>query len=90
MPIFLPLDFVDLWAVVLEADFFLWAVEVLSCARAPLPSRANTMASTTTLEVAVGIHRIQCSAICSRPGANKSFTKWIPDRDICRTRPSVQ
>ena len=42
------------------------------------------------LEAAVGIHRIQCSAILSQPDANKSFTKWIPACDICWARASVQ
>ena len=45
---------------------------------------------TEATEAAEGIHRIQCSAIPSRPDANKSFTKWIPACDIYRARASVQ
>jgi hypothetical protein len=42
------------------------------------------------MEAAVGIHRIQCSAIPSKPNRNKLFTKSVPAYDIYRARPSVQ
>ena len=44
---FLLAGFVDLWVLVPEPDFFLWAEDV-SCASTPLPSKASTMARKTT------------------------------------------
>ena len=69
---------------------FLVRAEVLSCASTPLPSRASTMARTTIWKRLWGFTGFSVARFLRRPDANKSFTKWIPACDICRTRPSVQ